>query len=156
MRKSWVSVVIALSVLVAACTASPSETDATTTTVAESDTLLGETTTTVAADDEIVEGVSNDVVAFVSDLAVLLKDSPYADALEEDPEVFVATAKLLCERLSANEPPFEVLADYLGLLTDGSVDDAPEEVIDLAGWMFGEAVGTFCPEYSDRLEGFES
>jgi len=150
-------VLIAIAVLGAACTASSQVTESSsTTTVADSDTLPGETTTTLAADEEIVEGASNDIVAFVSDLAVLLKDSPYADALEEDPEVFVASAKLLCEMLATDAPPFEVLREYAALLGGGSTEGASDETLDLAGWLFGTAVGTFCPEYSDRLEGFES
>lgn len=156
MPRTWIVLVVALVVLAAACTQT-SHNDATTstTTNADSDTLPGETTAPGTSDEEVVEGVPNDIVDFVSDLAVLLEDSPYADALAEDPEVFVATARLLCERLADDEPPFELLVDYLTLLSDGSPSDAPDEVLDLAGWLLGVGVGSFCPEYSDRLEGFE-
>ena len=92
------------------------------------------------------------VVEFIEVLDALLADTSYADAMIDDPEVFVATGRLFCERLDDGDTPIELLTEYIGTIYDGDPDDAPEELLDLSGWLLGTSVGYLCPQHTVLLE----
>lgn len=92
------------------------------------------------------------VLAYVAALGELLDGTRYNDGLDEDPEVFVATGLLFCERLDNGVSPSEVLREYVAVSFDGDPEDAPGELLDLSGWILGVAVGVFCPDHTADLE----
>ena len=100
--------------------------------------------------DEPSVGVG--VVEFVEVLDEFLADTTYTDAVIDDPEVFVATGLLLCERLDDGDNPIGLLAEYISTFHDGDPDDAPEELLDLSGWLLGTSVGYLCPQHTALLE----
>lgn len=112
-----------------------------------------ESTTTSSTSDGTVDSEADaDVVGFTWSLIDLLVDTEYADAILEDPEVFVATGYLFCEGLEQGQSPAEILSKYVETITNGDIEDAPDEVLVLAGSLLGTAVGYLCPEFSELLE----
>jgi hypothetical protein len=109
------------------------------------------TSTTVASPDD-EPSVAIGVVEFVEVLDEFLADTTYADAVIDDPEVFVATGLLLCERLDDGDSPIDLLTEYIGTIYDGDPGDAPEELLDLSGWLLGTSVGYLCPQHTGLLE----
>jgi hypothetical protein len=101
-----------------------------------------------AGDDDLLEAA----IGFVAALDGLIEGTTYEHALLDDPEVFVATGMLLCERLSESADPADVLTEYIETLTQGSIDEADDDSLLFAGWILGAAVGNLCPEHIDRLE----
>lgn len=159
------SVLVAVLVLVSACSAesglgaevSVADTTATPTTIRVTSTATApveETSTSSAGEAEPEVGFG--VIEFVDVLADLADGSIYEDLVIEDPEVFVATGFLFCERLTDGGTPSDLLTEYVANLHDGELDDAPGEVLDMSGWILGTAVGYLCPEHSEILEEFGS
>ncbi len=88
-----------------------------------------------------------EVIEFLAVLDDALIGTPYAGAPFADPDVFVATGRLLCDELALGEDADTLLADYLELLTGGPPEGAADHDLVLAGSLLGAAAATLCPEH---------
>ena len=93
-----------------------------------------------------------DVVDYVAAVDELLAETGYADAILEDPDVFVATGWLLCDQLDSGLDPANILTTYVEAITWSSIDAADDDTLVLAGTLLGTAVGHLCPEHTERVE----
>ena len=110
-------------------------------------------TTMALVDNESIIGLG--VIEFIEGLGDLLAGTPYQEALLEDPEVFVATGLLFCERIGNGTNPIDLLSEYIATVHDGDPADAPPELLDLSGWVLGVAVGYLCPQHADLVRGID-
>lgn len=157
-----VALVAALAVIVTACGGSPAvestptapaATDVTTTLApqaspaetAESSDGLSQPASDMDARGEV------DLVTYVAAIEDALAGTAYAGQALEAPEVFLATGALFCEQLDDGMTPDEVLVAYVETLTGGSVDDAPDEELAMAGGILGVGVVTLCPAHLDTV-----
>lgn len=106
------------------------------------------TTTTSTTLDNADEAILD----FVADVEELLVDTEYEDLVAEDPEVFIATGLLFCERLDGGVSPEDLLIEYVGNLTGDDIAAADDDTLTLAGSILGTAVGYLCSEHSELLD----
>ncbi len=103
----------------------------------------------VSDDDVSDDGVSeDDVVVFLAAGERLLKGTPYSGVLHESPELYVAAAQLICERLSAGDSVDDVVSDFI---TDTGLSSSVDADVTLAGTVLGAGVETLCPAYRHLL-----
>ena len=126
-----------------------------TTTVTDADPVLDDaasTTAVVVVTDTTAPAVTADdaTVIFVAAVEATLVGTAYEGAALESPEVFVATGRLLCERLDAGDTVREVLSDYLDELAGGA-DRAGDDQLVLAGAVLGAAAVTLCPHHASEV-----
>ncbi|MDH3306873.1 MAG: DUF732 domain-containing protein [Acidimicrobiia bacterium] len=150
MPRTWL---ILLMVLVSACgsgaaTVAPITDPA----VAPSIEVPATTTTgTPGFPDSTTTTTTPDLAVFIAALAAALADTTYEGTPLSDPEVYIATGQLFCERLSAGSTPENVLAGYLNILTEGEIGNATADQVSLAGVLLGVSVEVLCPEEIDAL-----
>jgi hypothetical protein len=137
----------------------PTEPSSTLDMISSSETAVTESTTTSEPNETTTTGVVDadpevgiGVIEFVEVLSDLTEGTDYEDLVIEDPEVFVATGRLFCERLDDGSAPSDVLAEYVATLHGGDVADAPAEVLDLSGWLLGIAAGYLCPQHIELVQ----
>ena len=118
-------------------TASPSTTAATS---SSASTTAPSTTLTV----------EENLVVFIATLEELLVGTSYEGEALNEPDVFVATGRLFCERLDSGDNIDDVLTAYLDELA-GGVDIATDDELVLVGALLGAAVGALCPEHAAAL-----
>ncbi len=103
--------------------------------------------TTSAAPSTTTLQAEEDLVVFIATLEELLAGTSYEGEALNEPEVFVATGRLFCERLDEGDSADDVLTAYLDQLA-GGVDLATDDELVLAGALLGTAVGALCPEHA--------
>ena len=91
--------------------------------------------------------VEEGLVVFIATLEELLVGTSYEGEALNEPDVFVATGRLFCERLDDGDSIDEVLTAYLDELA-GGVDIATDDELVLVGALLGAAVGALCPEHA--------
>ncbi|MFH1331078.1 MAG: DUF732 domain-containing protein [Actinomycetota bacterium] len=91
--------------------------------------------------------VEEDLVGFLATLEELLVGTSYEGEALNEPDVFVATGRLFCERLDKSDSADDVLSAYLDELA-GGVGAASDDELVLAGALLGAAVGALCPEHA--------
>lgn len=94
---------------------------------------------------------AEDLTVFIATLEELLAGTAYAGEALGEPDLFVATGRLFCERLGSGTTPDEVLTEYLAELTGGAEVATDDELV-LAGALLGAAAGALCPEYADLAD----
>lgn len=114
-------------------------------------TVPASETDDISGADKNAPSASDAVVSFVAVLDDLFEGTEYREALAEDPEIFVATGLLFCNRLDGGATPSQVLNEYVETLTGVGIADADVGVLDLAGWIMGVAVGQLCLEHTDLV-----
>ncbi len=97
------------------------------------------TETTVAADE--------DLIVFIATLEEPLAGTSYEGEALNEPDVFVATGRLFCERLDDGDSLDDLLTTYLEQLA-GGVDIATDDELVLAGALLGASVATLCTEHT--------
>ncbi len=103
----------------------------------------------VSEDGVSGDGVSeDDVVVFLAAGERLLKGTPYSGVLHQSPELYVAAAQLICERLSAGDSVDDVVSDFI---TDTGLSSSVDADVTLAGTVLGAGVETLCPAYRHLL-----
>ncbi len=138
--------------VVSSTSVSSASAESTTTSVIDVAATTTVDTGTVDDSEATIDDVSDEVLEFVAALDEFVAGSVYEEALGEDPEVFVATGLLFCERLGAGDDPVDLLTEYVTTLSGGDPDSAPDELLDLSGWLLGVSVGYLCPEHTSILE----
>ncbi|MCH7584996.1 MAG: DUF732 domain-containing protein [Acidobacteria bacterium] len=91
--------------------------------------------------------VEENLVVFIATLEELLVGTSYEGEALNEPDVFVATGRLFCERLDSGDSADDLLTTYLEQLA-GGVDIATDDELVLAGALLGAAVGALCPEHA--------
>ncbi len=104
-------------------------------------------TTSAAPSSTTTLQAEEDPVVFIATLEELLAGTSYEGEALNEPDVFVATGRLFCERLDEGDSADDVLTAYLDQLA-GGVDLATDDELVLAGALFGTAVGALCPEHA--------
>ncbi len=164
--RSWTLLVVLMVVVAAACSGSEGAESPTTTldSVDETSAPAATTTTPIEATTASVAGtsttsietdgveVSEEVLAYLAAVEELLGATAYANAVVEDPDVFLATGFVFCERLTEGEEPDDILRFYVETLTGSDIDEADDDALDLAGTILGTAVGFLCPEHTTIIE----
>ncbi len=107
-------------------------------------TSAAPSTTTLQAETLQAE---EDLVVFIATLEEMLAGTSYEGEALNEPDVFVATGRLFCERLNEGDSADDVLSAYLDQLA-GGVDLATDDELVLAGALLGTAVGALCPEHA--------
>jgi hypothetical protein len=92
-----------------------------------------------------------DLVTYVATIEDLLAGTAYEGRALEAPEVFLATGALFCDQLDAGVSSDEVLTRYIENLTGGSVDDAANDDLTMAGAVLGTGLVTLCPQHIASL-----
>lgn len=157
--------VAVIAVLLTACSSDTSDGSATSAGPPESRTAPVETTTTQTTNAETPDStsttnpvdldeaeVSDAVLDYLTAVEELLVDTAHEDAVSENPEVFVATGFLLCEKLTEGEAPADILTVYVETLTGNGIEEAADDDLALAGSILGSAVGYLCPQHTALIE----
>jgi hypothetical protein len=84
---------------------------------------------------------------FIATLEELLAGTSYEGEALNEPDVFVATGRLFCERLDDGDSVDDLLTAYLDQLA-GGVDIATDDELVLAGALLGAAVAALCPNHA--------
>ena len=112
-----------------------------TTTSAPSSTTTSTTRSPAPALNEV------DLVNYVATIEEMLAGTEYEGQALAAPDVFLATGGLFCDQLDAGRTSDEVLIDYLETLTGGSVDEASDDDLTMAGAVLGSGLVTMCPHH---------
>ena len=144
--------VLAIALIVAGCGSSPSTTgeglEATTPSSGEPvTTSASPATDSPATSSTTTVQVEEDLVVFIATLEELLAGTSYEGEALNEPDVFVATGRLFCERLDEGDSVDNLLSAYLDQLAGGA-DLATDDDLVLAGALLGAAVGALCPEHA--------
>ena len=107
--------------------------------------------TSAAATPETTIRAEEDLVAFIATLEELLAGTSYEGEALNEPDVFVATGRLLCERLDRGDDLDDVLSAYLDQLAGGVAIATDDELV-LTGALLGAAAGALCPQHGAQLE----
>ncbi|MDH3426063.1 MAG: hypothetical protein OEM22_05250 [Acidimicrobiia bacterium] len=99
------------------------------------------------------QAIPEELVNFIDGIEEALVGTAYEGAALEDPDVFLATGALFCEQLDAGIDADAVLVGYVEALTGGSVDEASDDDLVLAGSLLGVGVATLCPRHEDSISG---
>jgi len=153
--------IAAIAVLIAACgdagattVAPPSDTATTATGDTTTATTSPATTVTSAQSQPATTiGLEEAAAAFLAAVDAELAATKYAGQAIEAPDVFLATGWLFCEQLDEGLTVDGVLTGYVEELSGGSIDDAGDDDLALAGSIFGAALGMLCPQHAGALEG---
>ena len=105
-------------------------------------------TTTVPADT-----VPEELVDFIDAIEEALRGTTYQGAALEAPDVFLATGALFCEQLDAGADVDDLLTEYVQELSGGSVEEATDDDLVLAGSVLGVGVATLCPQHENLVSG---
>lgn len=112
------------------------------------------TTTTVEIIDE-PDPLADNASVFVATLEQAFAGTPFEGAALDSPEVFIATAEVICVRLDNGDDVDQILVDYIDGLSnaDGGVDTVSEETAAaVAGGVLGASLELFCPEHRQIIE----
>lgn len=161
---------LALMVVVSACSTGGVEIDETTTTApadapattataaaADSDDVPGATSTTQATNDtDGADPYATNAAVFVASLEESFLGTSFSGSVLESPEVYLAAGEVICVRLDNGDTLDGILEDYLsGLLsnTDSGADTISEsEAATVAGAVLGASLELFCPQHKELLE----
>jgi hypothetical protein len=104
-----------------------------------------------AAPPNTIEAAANGPAydVFIAAVAHAVIGTRFEDSPFEEPEIFVSTGLLMCERLSAGFGPDEVTLEYLTELTGGDPSDADDDQLVLTGALLGAAEVALCPPTDD-------
>jgi hypothetical protein len=92
------------------------------------------------------------VVEFIALVEAAIADTRYAGQALAEPDVFVATGRLLCDSLTSGHGPETVVRDYVEALEGVPVAAASDDSLVLAGGLLGAAVATLCPEHAPLVQ----
>lgn len=81
-----------------------------------------------------------------------LAGTPYAEAVTESPEVFIAAGLAFCQGLDEGRDLDSLVEDFLTELTGSALEDASDEDLTATGAIAGAGIASFCPEYLDLIE----
>ena len=90
------------------------------------------------------------MTVFIATLEELLVGTVYEGEALNEPDLFVATGRLFCERLDQGDGADDLLSAYLDELV-GGVEAATDDDLVLTGALLGGAVGVLCPEHADAV-----
>lgn len=154
---------VALVLILAACSGA-----AATTTQPSVDTIATTTTTppptpsvavvptaTTVPPLEEPDPLADNAAAFVATLEEAFAGTSFAGAALDSPEVFIATAEVICVRLDNGDEVNQILVDYIQGLSnaDGGDDTVSEnEAAVVAGGVLGASLELFCPEHRPLIE----
>ncbi len=129
------------------------ETTVTTGAPAQVSETVPTTTTSVSGDAE--DPRDDNAIAFVAALEEALAGTSFEGAVLASPELFIATAEVICVRLDNGDQVDQILADYIEGLgnTDGEADTVSEnEAAMVAGGVLGASLELFCPQHRGLVE----
>lgn len=115
---------------------------------------LTDDTTPVAIVDE-PDLLADNALVFVATLEEAFAGTSFEGAALESPELFVATAEVICVRLDSGDEIDQILVDYIDGLSnaDGGEDTVSEnEAAAVAGGVLGASLELFCPEHRQLIE----
>ena len=107
------------------------------------------TTTTTTAGPGPLEEV--DLVTYLAAMEDVLAGTTYEGKALQSPEIFLATGALFCDQLDSGMTPDDVVTKYIETLTSGSIDEALDDDLAMAGGVIGVGVVTLCPQHLDTL-----
>lgn len=144
--------VLSVSILLAACSASPGSspitatdpTPETSTSPVPADSTAAPST--VESTTTSTQGAQPAYDVFLAAVAEAAEGTRYADTPFESPEVVVSTGLALCEAIAAGEDPDAVVFEYLSALVGGSPDEADEDQLIFVGALIGAAETALCAE----------
>lgn len=114
------------------------------------------TTTTVSG--PVADPLDDNAIAFVAALEEAFAGTTFAGAVLDSPEVFVATAEVICVRLDNGDQVDQILVDYVEGLSnaDGGADTVSEnEAAVVAGGVLGASLELFCPQHLGLIKDEE-
>jgi len=112
------------------------------------------TTTPVAIVDE-PDLLADNALVFVATLEEAFAGTSFEGAVLESPELFIATAEVICVRLDNGDEIDQILLDYIDGLSnaDGADNTVSEnEAAAVAGGVLGASLELFCPEHRQLIE----
>lgn len=111
------------------------------------------TSTTVSTVGQESPNEQIDLVTYVAAIEDVLAGTGYEGEALENPDVFLATGALFCEQLDSGMTPDTVMTGYIEALTAGSIEQAGDDELTMAGGVLGVGVVTLCPQHMDSLTG---
>ena len=96
-----------------------------------------------------------DLVGYVAVIEHMLEGTSYEGAALASPDVFLATGALFCNQLDTGITSDTVLVNYIETLTGGSVDDASDDDLTMAGAVLGSGLATLCPHHISTIGASE-
>lgn len=122
------------------------------------------TTTTIAIVYE-PDLLADNASVFVATLEEAFAGTSFEGAALDSPEVFIATAEVICVRLDNGDEIDQILVDYIEGLSnaDGGDDTVSENPVSenpvsedtaaaVAGGVLGASLELFCPEHRQLIE----
>lgn len=115
--------------------------------------------TTVMVIDE-PDLLADNASVFVATLEEAFAGTSFEGAALDSPEVFIATAEVICVRLDNGDEIDQILVDYIEGLSnaDGGGDTVSENLVSedtaaaVAGGVLGASLELFCPEHRQLIE----
>jgi hypothetical protein len=114
-----------------------------------------ETTVSAGVAIDIEDPLEANAAAFVAALEEAFLGTSFEGAVLDSPEVFLATAEVICVRLDNGDSVDQILIDYLAGLsnTDRGGDTVGEtEAAKVAGGVLGASLELFCPQHKELIE----
>ena len=111
------------------------------------------TTTTVTIDEPDL--LADNALVFVATLEEAFAGTSFEGAALESPELFIATAEVICVRLDNGDDVDQILVDYIEGLSNADGGDntvSENEAAAVAGGVLGASLELFCPEHRQLIE----
>lgn len=96
-----------------------------------------------------------DIIGYVSVIEHMLEGTKYSGDALASPEVFLATGALFCDQLDAGTTADAVLVEYIETLTGGTIDEASDDDLTMAGAVLGSGLATLCPHHIEGIGASE-
>lgn len=98
--------------------------------------------------------MADNAAAFVATLEEAFAGTSFKGAALDSPEVFIATAEVICVRLDNGDEIDQILVDYIQGLSNADGDDtvSGNEAAVVAGGVLGASLELFCPEHRQLIE----
>ncbi len=112
----------------------------------DAERLAGDLVDSAAVEDEPV--TQDDIAVLLASGERMLADGPYEGAMYAAPELYVASAQMVCSRLSEGVSIEDVISEFMA---DNLLDaEAPADAT-LTGTVVGAGVQTLCPQHRDVI-----
>ncbi len=90
----------------------------------------------------------DDIAVLLASGERMLAGGPYEGVMYQAPELYVASAQVVCSRLAEGKPLPEVISEFM---SENSLDAADQADFTLAGTVVGAGVQTLCPQHRDLI-----
>ncbi len=97
-----------------------------------------------------------DLTVLIGAIDAGLAGTRYEGAALADPETFISTGRVICEKVDTGARVDQVLSAYLGALAEVETDDTDAERARVAGVVAGASLEVLCPEHLGAVTSAEA